>query len=98
MAGSRNRLEGMEMGKDRGAYSCNDSLGMLSTVALYHSELSDGGEEEEREANGGRKEEGSVGSSSVDDGMAHIKLESSAGMYIYTVGEFGERGLSDFNG
>ena len=77
VTGGESRL-GLETGKGGGGgFPCNDSLGMLSTVALYHSELSDSGEGEGKkvEEEGGRKKR----VTSVGDGMARMKLESSSG-------------------
>ena len=57
---------------------------MLSTVAMYHSELSDSGEGEKKggegEGRGGGREEGvRERASLVDDGIARMRLESSSG-------------------
>ena len=57
---------------------------MLSTVAMYHSELSDSGEGEKkggegRGGGGGKEEGGREKASLVDDGMARMRLESSSG-------------------
>lgn len=86
-AGSHNRLdlemtfdresaEGGGGGRDEG-FAYNDSLGMLSTVAVYHSELS-GGEGIKEEVRRRRKDSGT--NVSVGDGMARMRLESSSGM------------------
>ena len=67
-----------EEGERREGFAAvNDSLGMLSTVAVYHREL------EGREEDGGGR--GSVGNAalSVGDGMARMRLESSSGMNTY---------------
>ena len=64
-----------EAGGGRGeGFACNDSLGMLSTVAVYHSEMSCG------EGNREGKVPGTNGALSVGDGMARMRLESSSGM------------------
>jgi hypothetical protein len=61
-----------EAGGGRGeGFACNDSLGMLSTVAVYHSEMSCG------EGNREGKVPGTNGALSVGDGMARMRLESS---------------------
>ena len=73
-------VETNESGGDR--FSCNDSLGMLSTVAMYHSELSGGeGKEGEREVGSGQGGERSAAAvvTTVGDGMARMRLESSCG-------------------
>lgn len=57
--------------------TCNDSLGILSTVALYHSEQS-GGESKREEGMNGSQETSGI-TTSVGDGMARMKLESSSG-------------------
>lgn len=60
----------------------DSSLGMLSTVAMYHSGLSEGsGEEEQREKEGGSKQRERVSSvpAAVGEGMAQMRLESSSG-------------------
>ena len=88
-AGSHNRLdlemtfdresaEGGGGGRDEG-FSYNDSLGMLSTVAVYHSELS-GGEGNKEEVRRRRKDSGTNATLSVGDDMARMRLESSSGM------------------
>ena len=92
---SRLAVETSESGGDR--FSCNDSLGMLSTVALYHSELSgsEGKEtEKEREAGNGKGREGSATTvvKTVGDGMARMRLESSCGK-SRTVGHMYSRSL-----
>lgn len=63
-------------------FTNNSSLGVLSTVAMYHSGLPDGGGEgEQREREGDRKqrEGGSSVPAAVGDGMAQMRLESSSG-------------------
>ena len=75
---SRGRLD-----MDTGDKLTNDSsLGMLSTVAMYHSGLSEGsGEEEQREKERGSKQRERVSSvpAAVGEGMAQMRLESSSG-------------------
>lgn len=62
--------------------TCNDSLGILSTVALYHSEQS-GGESKREEGMNGSQETSGI-TTSVGDGMARMKLESSSGKNTQT--------------
>ena len=69
--------EGAGGGRGEG-FACDDSLGMLSTVAVYHSEMSCG--EESREGGGQGKVPGTNSALSVGGGMARMRLESSAGM------------------
>ena len=58
--------------RDDARLSSNDSLEMLSEVALYHGEVS--GRE------GGKETCANATSLSVGDGMARMRLESSSGM------------------
>lgn len=80
--GSSQGSLGIETEKDGDKLSCNDSLGMLSTVAMYHSGLSEGsgGEGEQAENEGGRRREKmSSVPAAVGDGLAQMRLESSSG-------------------
>ena len=61
-----------EEGSGDDEFMCNNSLGVLSAVALYHSELS--GSETGKEE-GWRQET----AASVGDGVAQMRLESSSG-------------------
>ena len=57
---------------ESGLATCNDSLGMLSTVAALYGEMSGGEGEGEKQSNTAL---------SVGDGMAQMRLESSSGTY-----------------
>ena len=62
---------------ESGLATCNDSLGMLSTVAALYGEMSGGeGKEGEKQSNTAL---------SVGDGMAQMRLESSSGTHIICV-------------
>ena len=58
--------------------TCDDSLGMLSTVALYHSELSGSEGEEGRTGERGETKTAAV-VTTVSDGVAQMRLASSSG-------------------
>lgn len=84
VGGSQGRL-GIVTEKDGDKLSCNDSLGMLSTVAMYHSGLSEGsGEGEQRENEAGRQRDRlSSVPAAVGDGLAQMRLESSSGKTLF---------------
>lgn len=66
----------------RDKFTNDSSLGMLSTVAMYHSGLSEGGGEgEQREKERGSDQREGVSSvpAAVGDRMAQMRLESSSG-------------------
>lgn len=70
----------------RDKFTNDSSLGMLSTVAMYHSGLLEGGGEgEQREKEGGSDQREGVSSvpAAVGDRMAQMRLESSSGKTLY---------------